>query len=93
MYFFGDFLYSMILIESCVMGHKVLTTEMVTSLITVAIFPLFVAFGLKPKQSVQSMSESGYILLGKGNCIMKQSESVLHHECSDNFLVWYLCYS
>ena len=68
-----------------------LTTEMFTNLMTVAIFPLFVAFGLKPKQSVQSMSESGYILPGKGNCIMKQSENVLHHVCSDNFLVWYLC--
>ena len=93
MYFFGDFLYSMILIESCLMGHEVLTTEMVKNLMTVAIFPLFVAFGLKPKQSVQSMSESGYILPGKGNCIKKQSENVLHHVCSDNFLVWYLCYS
>ena len=75
------------------MGHEVLMIEMFTNLITVAIFPLFVAFGLKPKQSVQSLSESGYILPGKGNCIMKQSENVLHHVCSDNFLVWCLCYS
>ena len=80
----------MILID--VMGHEVLTIEMFTNLITVAIFPLFVAFGLSV-QSVQSLSESGYILPGKGNCIMKQSENVLHHVCSDNFLVWCLCYS
>ena len=90
---FSDSFYSMILSESCVMGHEVLMIEMFTNLITVAIFPLFVAFGLKPKQSVQSLSESGYILPGKGNCIMKQSENVLHHVCSDNFLVWCLCYS
>ena len=43
---------------SCVMGHEVLTTEMFTNLMTLAIFSLFVAFRLKPKQSVQSLSES-----------------------------------
>ena len=68
----------MILIESCVMGHAVLMIEMFTNLITVAIFPLFVAFGLNQNKVYKACLNQVTSYPGK---------------VTDNFLVWYLCYS